>query len=36
MAITYLPSILILLVGIIFPAFGMALFFIYISGDEIL
>ena len=35
MAATYLPSILVPLVGLIFPAFTMALFFIYISGDDI-
>jgi len=35
MAATFLPSILVPLVGLIFPALSMALFFIYISVDEI-
>jgi len=35
MTAAYLPAILTPLVGIIFPAFSMALFFIYISGDDI-
>nr|WAJ57484.1 photosystem I reaction center subunit VIII [Actinocyclus sp. (in: diatoms)] len=35
MAAAYLPAILTPLVGIIFPAFSMALFFIYISEDDI-
>jgi len=34
MEAAYLPSILVPLVGLIFPAFSMALFFIYISVDE--
>jgi photosystem I reaction center subunit VIII len=32
---SYLPAILVPIVGIIFPAFGMALLFIYIQKDEI-
>jgi photosystem I subunit 8 len=36
MVSAYLPSILVPLVGLIFPAFSMALFFIYISGDDII
>ena len=32
---TFLPSILIPIVGIVFPALSMALFFIYISSDDI-
>ena len=35
MATTFLPSILVPLVGVIFPALSMALFFIYISVDDI-
>ena len=35
MAATFLPSILVPIVGLIFPAFSMALFFIYISSDDI-
>jgi photosystem I subunit 8 len=35
MAATFLPSILVPIVGLVFPAFAMALFFIYISGDDI-
>ena len=35
MAAAFLPSILVPLVGLIFPAFSMALFFIYISNDDI-
>ena len=35
MTITFLPAILVPLVGLIFPAFSMALFFIYISVDDI-
>ena len=30
----YLPSILVPLIGLIFPAFSMSLFFIYISTDN--
>nr|YP_010444048.1 photosystem I subunit VIII [Haramonas pauciplastida]UTE94935.1 photosystem I subunit VIII [Haramonas pauciplastida] len=35
MNISYLPSILVPLVGIIFPGLSMALLFIYIEKDEI-
>nr|YP_010172853.1 photosystem I reaction center subunit VIII [Eucampia zodiacus]QSH90628.1 photosystem I reaction center subunit VIII [Eucampia zodiacus] len=35
MAASFLPSILTPLVGLIFPAFSMALFFLYISKDDI-
>nr|YP_009028920.1 photosystem I reaction center subunit VIII [Coscinodiscus radiatus]AGH28464.1 photosystem I reaction center subunit VIII [Coscinodiscus radiatus] len=35
MTAAFLPSIFVPLIGIIFPAFSMALFFIYISSDDI-
>ena len=35
MAASYLPAILVPLVGLIFPAFSMALFFIYISLEDV-
>ena len=35
MAAAFLPSILVPIVGIIFPALSMALFFIYISSNDI-
>jgi len=35
MASTFLPSILVPIVGIIFPALSMALFFLYVSADDI-
>nr|YP_010595138.1 photosystem I reaction center subunit VIII [Paralia sulcata]WAJ57873.1 photosystem I reaction center subunit VIII [Paralia sulcata] len=35
MAASFLPAILVPLVGLIFPAFSMALFFIYISLDDV-
>ena len=35
MADTFLPSILVPIVGIIFPALSMALFFLYVSVDDI-
>jgi len=35
MAVAFLPSILVPLVGLVFPAFSMALFFLYISLDNI-
>jgi photosystem I subunit 8 len=35
MAAAFLPSILVPLVGIVFPALSMALFFIYVSIDDI-
>ena len=35
MAATFLPSILVPIIGLVFPALSMALFFIYISLDNI-
>jgi photosystem I subunit 8 len=35
MAAAFLPSILVPLVGIVFPALSMALFFLYVSTDDI-
>jgi photosystem I subunit 8 len=35
MAAAFLPSILVPIVGIVFPALTMALFFIYISSNDI-
>jgi photosystem I subunit 8 len=35
MAAAFLPSILVPIVGLVFPALSMALFFIYISIDDI-
>jgi photosystem I subunit 8 len=35
MTAAILPSIFVPLVGLIFPAFSMALFFIYVSVDDI-
>ena len=35
MTAAFLPGILVPLVGLVFPAFSMALFFIYISVDDI-
>jgi len=35
MAAAFLPAILVPIVGIIFPAFSMALFFLYIQQDDI-
>nr|YP_010537714.1 photosystem I reaction center subunit VIII [Tenuicylindrus belgicus]UYC31631.1 photosystem I reaction center subunit VIII [Tenuicylindrus belgicus] len=35
MATSFLPSILVPLVGLVFPAFSMALFFMYIELDDI-
>nr|YP_010537295.1 photosystem I reaction center subunit VIII [Hemiaulus sinensis]QXM17934.1 photosystem I reaction center subunit VIII [Chaetoceros laevisporus]UYC31082.1 photosystem I reaction center subunit VIII [Hemiaulus sinensis] len=35
MAAAFLPSILVPIVGLIFPAFSMALFFLYIQTDDI-
>ena len=35
MTAAFLPAILVPLVGLVFPAFSMALFFIYISVDDI-
>nr|YP_009546579.1 photosystem I subunit VIII [Gelidium kathyanniae]AYO27927.1 photosystem I subunit VIII [Gelidium kathyanniae] len=36
MAASYLPSILVPLVGIILPGLGMALLFIYIEEDNVI
>jgi photosystem I subunit 8 len=35
MAAAFLPAILVPIVGIVFPALSMALFFIYISVNDI-
>ena len=35
MAAAFLPSILVPIVGIVFPALSMALWFIYVSIDDI-
>ena len=35
MTATFLPAILVPLVGLVFPAFSMALFFIYVSVDDL-
>ena len=35
MTAAFLPSILVPIVGLVFPAFSMALFFIFISFDDI-
>lgn len=35
MSASFLPAILVPLVGLIFPAFSMALFFLYVSKDDI-
>ena len=35
MTSAFLPSILVPIVGIIFPALSMALFFLYVSVDDI-
>jgi len=35
MTTAFLPSILVPLVGLIFPALSMALFFIFISVDDV-
>jgi photosystem I subunit 8 len=35
MAASFLPSILVPIVGLVFPALSMALFFIYVSTDSI-
>jgi photosystem I subunit 8 len=35
MAAAFLPSILVPIVGLIFPAVSMALFFLYIQTDDI-
>ena len=35
MTATFLPPILVPIIGLVFPAFSMALFFIYISKNDI-
>ena len=35
MSTSFLPAILVPIVGLIFPALSMALFFLYISVDDI-
>jgi photosystem I subunit VIII len=35
MAAAFLPSILVPIVGLVFPALTMALFFLYISIDDV-
>jgi photosystem I subunit VIII len=35
MAAAFLPSILVPIVGLVFPALSMAVFFIYISIDDV-
>jgi photosystem I subunit 8 len=35
MAAAFLPSILVPLVGLIFPAFSMSLFFLYVQQDHL-
>ena len=35
MAASFLPAILVPIVGLVFPALSMALFFIYVSIDDI-
>ena len=35
MASAFLPAILVPVVGLVFPAFSMALFFLYVSVDDI-
>ena len=35
MAAAFLPSILVPIVGIVFPALSMALFFIFVSSNDI-
>nr|YP_009105310.1 subunit VIII of photosystem I [Pedinomonas tuberculata]AIT93899.1 subunit VIII of photosystem I [Pedinomonas tuberculata] len=36
MAASYLPSILVPLVGLVFPAIAMASIFVYIEKDEVI
>jgi photosystem I subunit 8 len=36
MAASYLPSILVPLVGLVFPAIAMASIFVYIEKDEVM
>ena len=35
MSAAFLPSILVPIVGLVFPALSMALFFLYVSSDDI-
>ena len=35
MASAFLPAILVPIVGLVFPAFSMALFFLYAEADDI-
>ena len=35
MAASFLPPILVPIVGLVFPAFSMALFFIYVSSSDL-
>lgn len=35
MAAAFLPAILVPIIGLVFPALSMALFFIYISLDDV-
>jgi photosystem I subunit VIII len=35
MAASYLPAILVPIVGIVFPALSMALWFLYVSLDDV-
>jgi len=35
MTATFLPAILVPIVGLVFPAISMALFFLYVSVDDI-
>jgi photosystem I subunit VIII len=35
MTASYLPAILVPVVGIIFPALSMALFFLYVQSDDV-
>nr|WAK84872.1 subunit VIII of photosystem I [Amicula sp. isolate GU52X-4 cfCalB7] len=35
MAAAFLPSILVPIVGLVFPAISMALFFMYVSIDDV-
>jgi photosystem I subunit 8 len=35
MAASYLPAILVPIVGIVFPAISMALWFLYVSLDDV-
>ena len=35
MTASFLPAILVPIVGLVFPAFSMALFFIYVSANDL-